>query len=114
MIDNAHKDKNGIHYDKNFSIKVFMTKMEGQITYKNVECKFFNPKKKKRKDQKKQAALTSEDEDLEQEVSDDSEEEKVERQVKQSFSDTQSKTTQHTMVSGKVGKETSIVRMPVR
>ena len=26
-----------------------MTKMDGQIEYKNVECKFFNPKKKKRK-----------------------------------------------------------------
>ena len=50
MIDGAHKDKKNHQYDKNFSIKVFMTKMEGQIAMKNVECKFFNPKKKKRKD----------------------------------------------------------------
>ena len=92
MIDNAHKDKNGVHYDKNFSIKIFMTKMDGQITYKNVECKFFNPKKKKRKDQKKQQALTSDEEDAELEVSDESDEENHEN-VKQMFSDTQSKTT---------------------
>ena len=90
MIDNAHKDKHGIQYDKNFSIKVFMTKMEGQIIYKNVECKFFNPKKKKRKNQKKQAAaLTSDDDDVEHDASNDSEEEKDEN-VKQAFSDNQS------------------------
>ena len=51
---------------------------------------------------------------MEHEVSDDSEEEKSEHTAKQVFSETQSKTTQHTMVSGKSGKETSIVRMPFR
>ena len=29
MIDNAHKDKKNAKYDKNFSIKIFMTKIEG-------------------------------------------------------------------------------------
>ncbi len=59
-MSDAHKDKKNNRYDKNFSIKIFMTKMEGQIGYKNVECKFFNPKKKKRKVQQKH--LTSDDE----------------------------------------------------
>ena len=50
MIDNAHKDtKHDLIYDKNFSLKIFMTKMDGQIGYKQQELKFFNPKKKKRK-----------------------------------------------------------------
>ena len=43
MIDGAHKDKKSIQYDKNFSIKVYMTTIENSRigTWKNVQMKEF-------------------------------------------------------------------------
>jgi len=109
-IDNAHKDKKNLIFDKNFSLKVFMTKMDGQIGYKNVECKFFNPKKKKLKAKQKQA-MTSEEESMEIESSD---EEKKDGPTE--FSETHSKLKSDfgssSVKSSKDG--TSLVRMPFR
>ena len=89
-----------------------MTKVDGQIAYKNVECKFFNPKKKKLKAKQKQA-MTSEEDSFEIET--DEEEKKDGGPSEFSGNQSQFKSDIATVGSNKGMKEGfSNVRMPFR